>query len=382
MDCVVASLETEAARRRLVLAASVTWQPAGLPGRSGSGLWIGPEFPGRRNRMRVNRITTLLAASMMGHGLAQGVGKDLSVSTACVELNRTVMTQVANGQFAVAEAALSAVVASGADRAQDSCAGLVLNNMAALMSVSGRIAEAERLAERSLKILEKIYPPIDPVLLHPLQILATTRFEQGKTAGARGAFKRMQAIRTERPEDRAVVHGIAAALLEAEGRRPEAEAEYLAAFHAWEEAGRDDTAEAAAILNSLGSLYIADRRLDEAQRSLDRALNILSRAKDAVPMDRIKVLNVRGALHARQGKWRESEQDLSDALSMADREPRVDPVGLRSLLTSYAYILRKNHHPQEARSIAARAAGLQINPAMSAVIDVTDLRAKPKPAKK
>jgi hypothetical protein len=48
------------------------------------------------------------------------------------------------------------------------------------------------------------------MLLRPLEALAAARFEQGKTARAREAFKRMQAIRIPRPEDIALVHGTAA----------------------------------------------------------------------------------------------------------------------------------------------------------------------------
>jgi hypothetical protein len=99
-------------------------------------------------------------------------------------------------------------------------------------------------------------------------------------------------------------------------------------------------------------------------------------------MDRIKTLHVRGVLLARQGAWRESEQELSEALAMADREPWVDSVALRSLLIAYAYVLRRNHHAREARSIEARAAGIREDPARSAVVDVTQLLAKPKAAKK
>jgi tetratricopeptide (TPR) repeat protein len=327
-------------------------------------------------------IAALLTAAATGHALPQEGSADLSVSPACAELNRRVLAHVANGQPAAAESELSTFLASGAARAQDACAGLVLNNMAALMSVSGRVSEAEKLAERSLNILAKIYPPGDRALLRPLQILASARFEQHKTAGARQAVNRMQSIRIERPEDRALVHGIAGALLEAEGRRPEAETEYLAAFHAWQEAGRENTADAGAVLNSLGLLYVTEHRPEEARRALDRALTTFSRARDAVPMDRINLLNVRGLLHARQGEWREAEQDFSGALALADREPSVNPVALRSLLDSYAGALRKNHHRREARAIAARAAGLPSDAAVPAVVDVADLLPKPKPAKK
>ena len=99
-------------------------------------------------------------------------------------------------------------------------------------------------------------------------------------------------------------------------------------------------------------------------------------------MDHIKLLNVRGVLHARQGAWLDAEQDFSDALAMADREPWVNPVALRALLTSYAYVLRRTHNRREARSIEARAAAIHLDPALSAITDVTELRAKLKPAKK
>jgi tetratricopeptide (TPR) repeat protein len=326
--------------------------------------------------------TALLAAFTAGHILAQGVGTPVPVGAACLDLNQTAMAQMANGKLPEAELAVSAYLVSGSDRALESCAGLVLNNMAAFLSVAGRLAEAERLAERSVLMLEKAYSPDHVTLLHPLQVLAAARFELGKTARAREALRKMQAIRAERPEDQALVHGMAAALLEREGRRLEAEAEYLAAFRAWEDAGKGKSAEAATILNGLGSLYIELGRLTESQQTLDRALAIFSSAKDTVTNDYIKLHEVRGVLHAWQGAWREAEQDFRTALSMADRELWVDPIALRLLLTRYAYILRKNHHGQEARSIEKRAAALHTGGAATTIVDITELFPKAKPSKK
>jgi tetratricopeptide (TPR) repeat protein len=333
-------------------------------------------------RLSVAWKTTLLAALTVGHILAQGVGKSVLLSAACVELNQTVMAQVSNGKLRDGELMVSAFLASGADPAPEPCVGLVLNNMAVFMSVSGRVADAERLAERSVLILEKAYAPDDGVLLHPLQVLAATRFEQGKTAKAREALKKMQSIRVELPEDQALVHGMAAALLEREGRRPEAEAEYLAAFRSWEAAGKAETAEAATILSGLGSLYIELRRLTEAQQTLDRALAIFSRAKDTLPGDLIKLLQIRGVLHAWQGDWLEAEKDYRNALSISDREHWSDPIALRPLLTRYAHILRKNHHGREARSMEVRAAALQPGDAATAIVDITELFPKTKRSKK
>jgi hypothetical protein len=80
--------------------------------------------------------------------------------------------------------------------------------------VSGRMEEAEAMAERSVHTLELSLPPYDPGLLRPLQILAAARFER-ETGKAREAFRKMQAIRTTRTEDRWLVHAMAGPLLEA-----------------------------------------------------------------------------------------------------------------------------------------------------------------------
>jgi len=144
-----------------------------------------------------------------------------------------------------------------------------------------------------------MYPPSDLVLLRPLSVLAATRFEQGKTAQTREILKRMLLIRAERPADRALVHATVAVLLEADGRQAEAEAEYLVTSQAWEEAGREETADAGAVFISLGSLYVKEQRFEEARQALDRALTVFSRSRDAVPTDTTKVLNVRACIAGR-----------------------------------------------------------------------------------
>lgn len=253
-----------------------------------------------------------------------------------------------------------------------------MNNIAALLLVSGRSAEAEAMATRSVHTLEHSFPPDNPALLRPLQILAAAQFERGKTARAREAFHRMLAIRNTRPEDRALVCGMAASLLEAEGKLPEAESQYSAAIQALKEAGRGGSSEASALLNGIGSLYIRQHRMAEARRALDDALAIFERAPDANPWDRIKLLVTRAALCARQGEWRDAEQDLASALSIADRESQVEPAALRSLLIDYAVVLRKNHRRREARSIESRIAALGGDARQSGVVDLSDLLARSK----
>lgn len=180
-----------------------------------------------------------------------------------------------------------------------------------------------------------------------------------------------------------MVHGMSGVFLQDEGKYQEAETEYLAAAHGWEQAGRAQMSDTGSVLTSLASVYTFQRRFEDARRTLDRAAAIFAQAKDSVPMDRIKLLSVRAGLHARQGEWQKAELDLRDAVDEADRESQVIPAAREFLLTNYARVLRKNHRRREARAIEARAAALGFpSGARGAVVDVSELLAKPKPPKK
>jgi tetratricopeptide (TPR) repeat protein len=213
----------------------------------------------------------------------------------------------------------------------------------------------------------------DPLLLRPLQILSAARFQQNKIGKAREAFQKLQEIPSERVEDQALVHGLAAALSQAEGRLKEAESEYFVTISAWEGAGHGNTAAAATIISQLGSLYIEECRFEEAQTLLDRAWAIFTSAPDTVSMDKIQLLNTRAMLHARQGQWWEAGEDLRVAMLMVDREAHVDPVAVATLLDNYAITLRKNRRKRDARSVEARASALRVRPAPNPVVDLTEL---------
>jgi tetratricopeptide (TPR) repeat protein len=342
--------------------------------------WPGPH--GWRVSVTVRYCAVLLYVSLVlgpRPAAAQDLVERAPTGTACLEMNRTVVSQIRSGRIGEAEVIVSTALKNPSGPL---CEGLMLANMAAVRANGGRFSEAETLAQKSIKLLTPIYSPESRILLYPLQVIAAARFEQGKIANAREVFQRMQLLRIDRPEDAALVHGMSASLLEAEGRRPEAEYEYLAALHSWNEAGSGETADAGAILYSLASLYVREDRFDDARRTLDRAFAIVTRAKDAVPMDRVKLLHVQGGLHYRQGKWQEAEQVLHEAVSIADGVPRMLPSARAVLLAEYANVLRKNHHRREARLIEERLAVLRRTSATGTVVDVTELLPKPKPAKK
>ncbi|MCU1238730.1 MAG: Tetratricopeptide 4 [Candidatus Solibacter sp.] len=316
------------------------------------------------------------------YAAAQDASRPPAPSSACIQFNQSVLDEVAIGRLEDAETALSNALASDANGLEPLCAGFILHNMAVVMSLSGRLAEAESFADRSVKMLEKSYPPEDPVLLRPLALLSSAQFEQRKIGKARKVFQSMLRIRAERPDDRAVVHTMAGALLQDAAQYKEAELEYLKAAAAQEEAGRGQTSGMAALLNMLANLYIADRRPDEAGRMLDRALAIFATVKDRVPNDQIKTFNSEAAIHIQRGEWRKAEEVLRSAISTADREMRLDPLALETLLGNYAYVLRKSHRGREARTVEARAAAVHSHRTTDPVVDVSELFDKSKNAKK
>ena len=175
---------------------------------------------------------------------------------------------------------------------------------------------------------------------------------------------------------------MAGALLQDVARYKEAEVEYFKAVAAQEEAGRGQTSDMAALLNMLTNLYIVDRRPDEACRVMERALAISAIVKDKVPNDQIKTFNSEAAIYIQRGEWRKAEEVLRSAISMADREMRLDPPALETLLVNYAYVLRKSHRGREARAVEARAATVHSKRTTDPVVDASELSAKSKNAKK
>jgi tetratricopeptide (TPR) repeat protein len=226
--------------------------------------------------MRLQPVALSLLLCGFQHAAAQDSGPPDAPSRACVEFNRSILDQVGSGQLKDAEIVLSRALASTFNGLSPSCDWMILQNMAVVMSRSGRLEESEEFADRSVRALEKTVPPGDPSLLRPLHTLASARMQQGKIAGTREAFQRMRGIPLEHPIDRAMFHGTAAALLQTEHRNAEAEAEYITTLAAWEESGRAETADMAAELNNLADLCTTMGRFDQASRMLDRAVAIFS----------------------------------------------------------------------------------------------------------
>jgi hypothetical protein len=88
-------------------------------------------------------------------------------------------------------------------------------------------------------------------------------------------------------------------------------------------------------------------------------------------VDVISLLGIRAILHNRLAEWSDAETDVLHVMSLADHERQVDPVITNSLLTNYAFVLRRTHRRREFRHVEARLAAPQYN--STAVVDVSEL---------
>ncbi len=287
----------------------------------------------------------------------------------CTALNELVIAKAIADRLDEAEAAISTAVSNG----KYVCGGVVFGNVAVLLSVRGRTRDSEAFAARSVDLLRKHVDLDDPILFRSLHALTIARLERGQFGKAEQAFEQMLQLRAERPEQRGQVHITGGVLRQKQGKLKEAESEYLLAYEECKQSGKAADSDAAAVLNYLGTLYITEERFKEASQVLDRALAIVAVAEDAVPLDRIKLLNLRAAAHARQGEWPEAQEKLRLAIAIAEGADVSEPVVLRSVLNNYAIALRKNHHRREARAIESRASALPRDPSVSAVIDIREL---------
>jgi tetratricopeptide (TPR) repeat protein len=292
----------------------------------------------------------------------------------CGEYRLQVQDYIDARDLQQAESMLRPMLVEGSPFQAGSCFGEVLSDMATVMLLSGRLAEAEAFGRRSVAALENAYPRHSPDLLNPLGTLALAYLKQAKISKAREVVNRMQSISSPGPRQRALVHALTASLRNAEGKLREAEAEAMATLRLYDEIGVSNTGTFASMLVSLSAIYVRQHRPAEAEQALLRGIAILEIVADAAPLDWIRVLQTRAILHEKQSRWNEAARDLQQALLLVDREPQAEPLTVQMLLANYAFVLRKMHRKQDARKIETQASAFRRDhPELEYVVDANSL---------
>jgi len=106
--------------------------------------------------MNIGWIMPFLGCALWAQSVAS---QDGQLGNGCEDLNRRVINQATMGQLREAETALAEAMANSTNRHEAACEGLLQNNLATVLYLSGRLAEAEVFAERSVSTLEPVLGP-------------------------------------------------------------------------------------------------------------------------------------------------------------------------------------------------------------------------------
>lgn len=294
----------------------------------------------------------------------------------CLGVNANLENAAARGQLDEAVHIVSDATREGANHLQPRCAGLLSNNLAAFLEVSGRLNDALIFSEKAIAYFQGSLPVNDATYLRPLNMLATVYLELGFTRKADEVLQRMRSISPNTSADRRLIEYVNGMVLQREGRLAEAESYYREALaDAGDERDEAVTGEAA-ICGQLASLYLEEQRYLEAAKAVDNALSRLNTAKAAAPLYRIKLLNVRAVVWTRMERWPEAEKDLAEAISLCRGQANLDRTELRPIVLNYAKVLRKLHR-KDAKTIESWASSLRrAHPASSKIVDITELRSR------
>jgi tetratricopeptide (TPR) repeat protein len=140
------------------------------------------------------------------------------------------------------------------------------------------------------------------------------------------------------------------------GRYDEARANLTALLEADEQSRRRDPLNILSDLLELTTISRAQGRFDESGRWLTRARTELEKVKPAEGTAlRVKLAHEEGMLALSNGKMKQAEQLLREAVEKGEKEPQVDWVLLAEYFDDYATVLKRRDRGKEAERAAGRA---------------------------
>src|SRR5438552_11137145 len=234
-----------------------------------------------------------------------------------------------------------------------------LDALAGLDRAQGNYREAERLYRRALAIREKALGRGNPALVLSLNNLAGLYRAQGKYAEAEPLYRRALAIEEESrgPENLSVAASLdnLAGLYRAQGKYAQAEPLYRRALAIGEKSRGPEDLDVAASLNNLAGLYHAQGRYAEAEPLYRRALAIGEKTLGPEHPNIAANLNNLALLYAAQGKSAESEPLQRRALAIQEKALGLEHPDVAGVLENFAAFLRKTNSAAVAQDMEARA---------------------------
>jgi tetratricopeptide (TPR) repeat protein len=201
--------------------------------------------------------------------------------------------------------------------------GTVLNNLAELYKATNRLAEAEPLMDRALKIDEKSFGPEHPELATDLNNLAQLYQDTNRLAEAEPLMERAlkideKSFGPEHPNVAIRLNNLAQ-LYKATNRLAEAEPLMERALKIDEKSYGPEHPNVARDLNNLAQLYEATNRLAEAEPLMERALKIDEKSYGPEHPEVATDLNNLAQLYQATNRLAEAEPLMERALKIDEK---------------------------------------------------------------
>jgi tetratricopeptide (TPR) repeat protein len=300
-------------------------------------------------------------------------------SPECEAAHRQALTLLAEGRNADAEELLSPLVSKLSTPQDDNvCLATMLGDLASAFQRLGRFVAAENATHRSLTLIvesiETTLGPHDPLLSHPLQMLAKLAIMDGQMQKAAELVSRAELLALT-PSDRAATRGLRAGILAHQGKLADSEREYRLAISEWENADKAESLEAVPDLSNLAVVYIKQGRVKEALTLLERCLRIV----EIPPYDlnlRVTTLLTIANAHAKSKEREHADLYFLKAIDLVGGERLVRPDLARVVYSAYAEHLRNTGRKGKAHDLDQQALALFGPNPPTSIVDVDSLKLK------
>jgi hypothetical protein len=240
-----------------------------------------------------------------------------------------------------------------------------LNNLAALLQATNRLAEAEPLMRRALAIDEASYGSDHPNVATDLNNLASLLQATNRLAEAEPLMRRALAIDeasygSDHPNVAICLNNLAS-LLQDTNRLEEAEPLIRRALVIDEASYSHNYPNLATHLNNLASLLQATNRLEEAEPLMRRALAIAEASYGSDHPNVATALNNLAALLQATNRLSDAEPLKRRALAIAEASYGSDHPSVATALNNLAQLLQATNHLAEAESLMRRMMAILIN---------------------
>jgi tetratricopeptide (TPR) repeat protein len=222
----------------------------------------------------------------------------------------------------------------------------------------GDYAEAERIFTKALSILKKLDQSDSPDATTIHMHLAELYWEENRAREAEILLRKVVTARereaTATPADVAAARIDLALACSSQGRKREAEELLRAALPAIEQMFGPDSPMLLSVLDPLASVLSALHQYSEALTYSERAWRIIQKSPQIAGPDRVNTTITLSTLYAATGQVKEAMYFAKEGLALVEAAYQPDHPRVGWYLKSYASVLRRLHHKEEARAAERR----------------------------